>query len=41
MNFGEILAGATALTARIIDISGTTRATTTLRPDTASRTAQR
>jgi alkaline phosphatase D len=41
MNFGEILADATALTARIIDISGTTRATTTLRPDTASRTAQR
>ena len=33
MNFGEILADATALTAHIIDASGTIRARTTLQPE--------
>ena len=41
MNFGEILADATTLTSRIIDVSGTTRATTTLRRHSVPRTARR
>ena len=41
VNFGEILADATTLTARIIDASGTIRARTTLRTDPVPRTARR
>ena len=41
MNFGEIIADANALTAHIIDASGTIRARTTLRPQFTPRTVSR
>ena len=41
MNFGEILADATTLTAHVIDASGTIRARTTLSTESAQRTVSR
>jgi alkaline phosphatase D len=40
LNFGELFADSTSLTARIIDATGTIRARTTLRTDPVHRTAQ-
>jgi alkaline phosphatase D len=40
LNFGELLADSTSLTARIIDTTGTIRARTTLRAEPTQRTAQ-
>jgi alkaline phosphatase D len=41
LNFGELVADSTTLTARIIDASGTIRAHTILRTDAVQRTARR
>jgi alkaline phosphatase D len=41
VNFGEIVADGTSLSARIIDVSGTIRARTTIRPEPPPQTAKR